>query len=63
LLQHTSQCSKNQDRIGKFTNAASRDRQWQEDLEAVPVPFILPNDGFREERWLVVTVSRVLIAE
>jgi hypothetical protein len=49
--------------MGKFASAASRDRQWQENLEAVPVPFILSNDGFREEKWLVVTVSRVLIAE
>jgi len=49
--------------MGKFASDASGDRHWQDDLEAVPVPFILSNDGFREEKWLVVTVSRVLIAE
>ena len=49
--------------MGKFASAASGDRQWQEDLEAVPVPFILSYDGFGEEKWLVVTVSRVLKAE
>ena len=49
--------------MGKFAIAASGDRQWQEDLEAVPVPFILSYDGFREQKWLVVTVSRVLKAQ